>query len=125
MDAKFAATHKLPFRDIDPLPLTLIDGTVNQNVTRIITLLIQLICSYSCAPEFYLTQLDRTSQVVLGHNWLSSHNPYVDWKEGTLTFPQAAKPTDPAERETNTGLGKSRDPPQQCPSIALINAIAY
>jgi len=33
IDSKFATTYNLPFWNIDLLPLTLINSTINQNVT--------------------------------------------------------------------------------------------
>ena len=34
--------------------------------------------------EFYVTCLDRSSLVVLGYNWLRTHNPDIDWREEAL-----------------------------------------
>ena len=87
MDSSFVDTYKLPFRVIEPLPLTLIDGTVSQYVMQTVMLPIRLACGYSCSTEFYVTYLDGSSPVVLGLNWLKDHNPSIDWKEGTLFLP--------------------------------------
>jgi len=48
---------------------------------------IDFACGYSCVPEFFMTKLEGTYLVVLGHNWLVKHNPSINWKTGTLQFP--------------------------------------
>jgi len=78
MDSSFVATHKLPFRVIDPLSLVLIDGTISQNMNQVVTLPIQFTCGYSYMTEFYMMHLDGSSPVVLGYNWLRTHNPDID-----------------------------------------------
>jgi len=70
IDSSFVAIHKLPFQVVQPLPLTLIDGMVNQYVTQIVTLPIQLTCGYSCTSEFYVTCLEGASPTVLEHSYI-------------------------------------------------------
>ena len=40
-----------------------------------------------------MTKLESTYPIVLGHNWLTQHNPLVDWRKGTLEF-NASEPAD-------------------------------
>ena len=70
LDSKFVISNKLRTREIDPFPLTLIDGTVNCYVNQVVSLPIQLSCGLSCVIECYVTPLDGSCEVVLGHNWL-------------------------------------------------------
>ena len=72
------------------------------------TLLIQLICSYSYTPKFYLTRLDGSSQVVLEYNWLSDYNPNINQKESVLTFTQMPKPMNPAHKVVVENLEKEK-----------------
>jgi len=126
LDSSFVAAHNLLFRTIEPRPLTLIDGTVNQNVDWIVTLPIQLTCSYSCVPEFFVMQLDGSSLLVLEYNWLQAHNPGIDWSKGTLNLPVQG-PEDAViikKHPTNNPREPSCNPQLQ-PSISLINAVAY
>jgi len=34
--------------------------------------------------KFFVTSLDRSCEVVLGHNWLMVSNPQIDWKQDIL-----------------------------------------
>ena len=69
----------IPFCTLSaPLPIALIDGTVNAYVNSIVTLPIEFPCGYSCAPEFYVTKLEGTYPAVLSYSWLSQCNPTID-----------------------------------------------
>jgi len=52
----------------------------------IVTLPIQFTCDYSYITEFYVTHLDGSSPVVLGYNWLRTHNLEINWREGALNI---------------------------------------
>jgi len=47
---------------------------------------IRLPCLYFCQIEFFVTKLESTYPIVLGHNWLTQHNPLIDWRKGTMEF---------------------------------------
>ena len=68
LDSKFVISNKLRTQKIDPLPLTLIDGTVNYYVNQVIFLPIQLSYGLLCVIECYVTTLDSSYKLVLGHN---------------------------------------------------------
>ena len=84
LDSGFVTMNKLPFQKIAPLPIMLIDGTINAYVNSIIMLPIEFSCGYSYAPEFYVTKLEGTYPVVLSYSWLSQYNSTIDWTEGTM-----------------------------------------
>ena len=86
LDMSFITKNRLPFRKIDPLPIILIDGTVNAYITHIVTLPINFTCGYSCAPNFYVTKLEGTYPAVLGYSWLTYCNPTINWVKGTILF---------------------------------------
>jgi len=109
VDSVFVSKYCLPCRKIKPLPLTLIDGTINHFVNHVMSLPIRFPCSYSCQTEFFVTKLEGTYPTVLGHNWLTQNNPLINWRKGTLKFdtPEpAAQPISP----------RSDSKPQNLPS---------
>jgi len=69
---------------IEPRLLTLIDGSTNHHVRFVVPLQIDLVCSYSCQIKYYITKLEGTYPIVLGHNWLAQHNPIINWEESML-----------------------------------------
>ena len=78
VDSVLVSKYCLPCQNINPLLLTLIDGTINHLVNHVVSLPIRFPCSYSCQIEFFVTKLEGTYPIVLGHNWLTQHNPLVD-----------------------------------------------
>jgi len=98
VDSVFISKYCLPLQKINPHPLTLIDGTINQLVSHVVSLPINFPCLYSCRIEFFVTKLEGTYPIVLGHNWLTQHNPTIDWAKGTIGFVNSNssnRPSDP------------------------------
>ena len=81
--------------------------------------------------DFYVTALDPSCSIVLGHNWLTRHNPLIDWVSGSITFrtsEQMDPTTSPTATKTHatTKSSPAETPPKlQAPPIALINAAAF
>ena len=127
VDSHFITTHKLPFQEVNPLPLALIDGTVNQCVSHVVTLLIHLTLGYSFVYELYVTRLNKSYSVVLEYDWLKHHNPRIDWRKGIMNpsreTPRIINPTkkDPKRHYQE----KTRYQEPRKPSISFVNAIAY
>jgi len=69
---------------IEPCPLTLIDGSTNYHVRFVVPLQINLVCGYFCQIKCYITKLEGTYPIVLGHNWLAQHNLIINWEKGML-----------------------------------------
>jgi len=86
IDFALVSKYHLPCQKINLRPLALIDGTINHLVNHVVSLPIRLPCSYSCQIEFFVTKLEGTYPIVLGHNWLTQPNPLIDWRKGTMEF---------------------------------------
>jgi len=70
IDSMFVSKNNLVSQSIEPCPLSLIDGTVNNLVNQIVTLPIRLPCSMSFLIKFFVISLDGFYKMVLGYNWL-------------------------------------------------------
>ena len=142
-DSKFVSKAELPVRNIDPIPLTLIDGSVNNYISQIVTIPTRFPSGEEFSIDYYVTPLDSSCAVVLGHSWLLRHNPLIDWRLGNISFHKTSQagptlrsavidPPDPSDDEPfvvrqdppNTSEPPNVSPPKK-PSISFINAAAY
>ncbi|KIJ30802.1 hypothetical protein M422DRAFT_186680, partial [Sphaerobolus stellatus SS14] len=86
IETKFVREHSLVTLAVDPLSLSLIDGSVNTVVSEAVTIPVRFPTGETLQTTFYVTTLNSTCSVVLGHNWLTCHNPLIDWVLGTVSF---------------------------------------
>jgi len=108
IDPNFIACHNLSARSIEPLPLSLIDGTVSNFVKEIVTIPIKLICGLSFELDLFVMPLAGEHPIVLGYSWLKTTNPSINWAKNTLELLQ--------DQETKQNV---------TPPIALIEAVAF
>ena len=87
IDSDFVQTKNLTTSKLDrPIPVYNIDGSLNQNGS--IQESIDLIVRYQDHTEratFYVTMLGGVP-VILGHPWLTRHNPQIDWTKGEVSM---------------------------------------
>lgn len=70
---------------LKPHKLYLADGKVSDMITEYVLI---PICTgqHQETALFFLTNLAKSTPLILGLPWLQRHNPYVDWTAMTLTF---------------------------------------
>src|SRR4029077_13924190 len=85
---------------------------------------------------FYVTPLDGSCSIVLGHNWLTCYNPLIDWVSSSITFrtsehpslvpPSSAEPIpDPVPVVGNPNLDALRTSDRQATSIEIVSPAAF
>ena len=86
LDEKFAKDNCFPITPISPMRLKLIDGSYGPPLTCTSDVTITLSCGLVHNICFLLTHLDHEFPAVLGLNWLTLHNPLIDWVTSSVTF---------------------------------------
>src|SRR5260221_12094318 len=83
----FALKNKLKFSYLPKvIPLRMFDGSTTSTVDRTCHIPIMFSTSESHALDLFVTKLDEEYSVVLGYDWLTQHNPSIDWVETKITF---------------------------------------
>ena len=86
IDMNFVNKHLLSTYSIPPLKLCLFNRTMNSTITRAITLSPYFKTSDITPISFYVTPLDGSCSLVLGHNWFIHNNLLIDWTMSSISF---------------------------------------
>src|SRR5260370_39001302 len=62
------------------------DGSTMSTVDRTCHIPITFSTGESTTMDFFVTKLGEEYSVVLGYDWLTQHNPSIDWVETKITF---------------------------------------
>ena len=132
----FVNKHSLSTYPVPPFKLRLFDGTTNSTITRAITLSPHFKTGDITLTSFYVTLLDGSCSLVLGHNWLTHNNLLIDWAMSSISFhspeqsmpanlrasPQPSTPLSSAELPTSNPL---RFSDCKAPHITLVSTPAF
>src|SRR5258705_924008 len=83
----FALKNRLKFSYLPKaILLRMFDGSTMSTVDRTCRIPITFSTGESHTMELFVTKLDEEYSVVLGYDWLTQHNPSIDWVEMKITF---------------------------------------
>ena len=86
VDTLLVNNYGLQTLSVPLLQLRLFDGTTNSTVTQAIDLPVCFASGEITLTTFYITLLDGSCAIILGHSWLACHNPLIDWVTSSITF---------------------------------------
>ena len=86
VDLKLVNKHSLETYAITPLELHLLDSSSNTFVTKATKLNIKFSTGEVTSETFFVTPLDSSYVLVLGHSWFTHYNPLIDWVLGHIEF---------------------------------------
>ena len=116
IDVLFVQQNSLPVIPINPVSLTLFDGTINSYITECVELPMHFSTGEVQLIKFYVTRLDDSCSVVLGYDWLSRYNPLIDWRMKLITFPDSKQE---ASTRTTSVLPELPEEPLITPEISV------
>ena len=137
IDSGFMEKHYLAAYIIPTIRLRLIDGTCNSIITQAIELHIHFLSGKKQTVNFYVTPLDSSCTLMLGHCWLAHYNPLIDWVKGSINFHTKATLVSPPTLIPRLALSPEPKPvkpklspadqskPRKPPRETLINAKAF
>src|SRR5260370_4607245 len=78
------------------------NGSKMSNVDRMCHIPITFSTGESHGMDLFVTKLDEEYSVVLGYDWLTQHNPSIDWVEMKITFQYPRKGRTPEKPSSPT-----------------------
>ena len=110
IDLDFAREMKWPLQKLwRPTLARNADGTNNSGgLIRYKIRLTLLIDGKKIEQDFFTTRLEK-EKIILGHPWLTIHNPSINWTTGKVTLEQETSPRS-SPRPTTTPRGRNVSP---------------
>src|SRR6266481_697860 len=132
IDSRVVERHHLAAYTIPPVKLRLIDGICNSIITQALKMHIHFPSGETHYIMFYVTPLDPSCTIMLGHHWLTQHNPLIDWVKSSVIFwntpsktirtpPEVAKPAPEPLAQAIPAPGKTG----QTPKVTLLTPAEF
>jgi Retroviral aspartyl protease len=86
IDSHYAKVNHFPIVSVPCMRLHLIDGSSPSYITRATDISVQFPCGTTHQVRFLITKLDIKFPAVLGLDWLTLHNPLINWADSSVTF---------------------------------------
>ena len=90
IDSSFIKKHKITTNPIPLILLFLLDGSSSSSISSTIDLRLAFTLGETTSEMFYITTLDSSCMIVLGHYCLTCYNPLIDPTSSIAFQPSAA-----------------------------------
>jgi Retroviral aspartyl protease len=86
INSHYAKVNHFPIVSVPRMRLRLIDGSSPSYITRATDISVQFPCRTTHQVRFLITKLDTKFPAVLRLDWLTLHNPLINWADSSVTF---------------------------------------
>ena len=86
IDSHFAKVNHFPIVSIPQMKLCLVDGSSLLFIMCATDISVQFPCGTIHQIRFLITKLDTKFPAVLRLDWLTLHNPLINWADSSVTF---------------------------------------
>jgi hypothetical protein len=86
IDSHYAKVNHFPIVSVPRMRLRLIDGSSPSYITHATDISVRFPCGTTHQVRFLITKLNIKFPAVLGLDWLTLHNPLINWADSSVTF---------------------------------------
>ena len=86
IDSHYAKVNHFPIVSVPRMRLHLIDGLSPSYIMCATDISVWFPCGTTHQVRFLITKLDTKFPAVLGLDWLTLHNPLINWADSSVTF---------------------------------------
>jgi Retroviral aspartyl protease len=86
IDSHYAKVNHFPIVSVPRMRLRLIDESSPSYIMRATDISVRFPCGTTHQVRFLISKLDTKFPAVLGLDWLTLHNPLINWADSSVTF---------------------------------------